>query len=90
MAARTIRLADVWKALDHCCPGNQRTTSDHYCGVSWKGKTYPRMPLGKHGQRKNPEIEAGHVRQMIRFFGVTTCFWGQIPEVFGNKKPSDA
>ena len=29
--------------------------------------------LGDHGSRQNPDIQAGHVKQMVRLFGVEEC-----------------
>lgn len=31
---------------------------------------YRGLPLGAHGKRSNPEIQIGHVRHMIREFGI--------------------
>jgi hypothetical protein len=46
---------------------------------------YPRLPTGKHGNRENPEIECGHVKNMARFFGIEECAGPEFG--FKKKKP---
>lgn len=67
---RVVRLDDVWRMLDHCLPGYTAAEKPHHWSVRHQGRVYPRLPLGPHGRRHNPEIEAGHVRSLVRFFGI--------------------
>jgi hypothetical protein len=64
--AHVVRLDDVWTMMDACARGYQKRPSSHYWIVTFNGRTYRTLPLGEHGRRKNPEIETGHVRSMIR------------------------
>lgn len=52
--------------LDRCAPGHTRKAREHNYAVYYEGRSYPTLPLGKHGKRENPSIEVGHVRQLIR------------------------
>ena len=55
-----------WTAV----PGNQ----NEYWRVTVEGgPTYPRLQTGKHGNRENPEIECGQVKNMVRLFGIEEC-----------------
>ena len=56
--------------LDHCAPGHTRKAREHNYLVTYKGVSYPSLPLGKHGRRDNPDIQAGHVKKMVRFLGL--------------------
>lgn len=64
--ARVVKLNDVWAMLDDCASGHTKRASDHYWIVSYNSKTYRSLPLGPHGKRQNPDIEAGHVRSLVR------------------------
>lgn len=59
--------------LQQCAPGYEKEAKTHNWHVKYSGKTYPTLPLGPHGRRQNPDIEIGHVRSMIRFFGIEDC-----------------
>lgn len=59
--------------LEHCLGTFEKRKSDHHWRITKGDKIYPRLPLGPHGSRENPEIEKGHVRQMARFFGIYDC-----------------
>ena len=75
----TVRLAAIWKMLDRCAPGWKKKERPHNWVVLFAGRSYPRLPLGEHGARHNPSIQIGHVRNMVRFFGIEDCARGQIP-----------
>jgi len=77
----TVPLNDIWAMLDHCAPGHTRKQRQHNWAITWKGKTYPRLPLGPHGKRQNPGIQVGHVKNMARFFGILECAKGQLPQL---------
>jgi hypothetical protein len=59
--------------LDHCCPGWTKTETDHFWRIDFGAGSYPTLPKGAHGNRKNPEIQAGHVRTMARQFNSYDC-----------------
>jgi hypothetical protein len=67
---RLVKLDDVWEMLDNCLSGYTRTPKTHRWNVKHKGRIYHEVPLGKHGARKNPEIETGHIRGLVTFFGI--------------------
>jgi hypothetical protein len=77
-AGGVIDLAEVWSMLDHCAPGHTRSATTHYWCIRFGGKTYPSFPLGAHGRRKNPTVQVGHVRAMVRQLGISACAAGQI------------
>lgn len=70
--ARVIRINLVWEMLNECAPGYTSKPSDHYHVISFRAKRFF-FPLGPHGARNNPEIEAGHVRGLARQFGIEDC-----------------
>jgi hypothetical protein len=82
MPARVVSLDEVWAALNQCAKGWTANPSKEYWRVYYKGKTYYRLPLGKHGKRVNPEVEAGHVRTMARLFGIEDCFSQVLPSIY--------
>jgi hypothetical protein len=64
-----IELKTIWALLDRCAPGYTAETREHNFCIRYIGRTYPRLPRGEHkkqGKGKNPQIQMGHVRQMIR------------------------
>jgi hypothetical protein len=69
--AHVVKLNDIWLMLDACAPGHTRRPSREYWTVTFDGKTYRSLPLGPHGRRHNPDIEAGHVRSLIRHLGIS-------------------
>lgn len=68
--ARVVDLEDVWRMLEACAPGYTKRASREYWTVRYNGKAYRSLPLGAHGRRHHPELEAGHVRSMLRHLGV--------------------
>lgn len=58
--------------LDECAPGHARKLQKHNYAIFYQGKTYPALPKGAHG-KANPLIEKGHVKRMVRFFGILEC-----------------
>jgi hypothetical protein len=51
--------------LDACAPGHKVLEKKHHYWVLYNGETYRALPLGGHGKR-NPEIQIGKIKQMIR------------------------
>ena len=76
-----IRLKKVWRMLSKCAPGYDRKQHTHNWRVTYQGKTYYRLPLGAHGRRTNAEIELGHVKNMVRFFGIEDCAKSALPQL---------
>ncbi|MBI5486271.1 MAG: hypothetical protein HY905_02945 [Deltaproteobacteria bacterium] len=69
----TVALLAIWAMLDACAPGHTRRQRVHNWLIRWGDRAYPRLPVGEHGRRQNPEIEVGHVKQMVRLFGIEEC-----------------
>lgn len=67
-----IRLSVIWAALDHCLAGHEKRETDHHWRITMGERTYPRLPVGGHGER-DPEIQKGHLRRLVRFFGIEAC-----------------
>lgn len=61
-----VPLRQVWELLDHCAPGHTREARVHNYCVRYKDRSFPSLPLGRHGKRENPPIEVGHIRKMVR------------------------
>jgi len=80
---REIPLRDVLAMLDACAPGHKRRETGHHIRVTWKGRTYPRLPLGSHRSRGRREmIETGHVRTMVAFLEIDSqCADQQLPKL---------
>lgn len=68
--------------LDKCAPGHTRKAREHNFLVTFQGTPYPSLPLGKHGRRDNPDIQAGHVKKMVRLFKLKTdCVNKMLPQL---------
>jgi hypothetical protein len=64
-----VELKVIWAMLDQCAPGYSVEARDHNFCIKYNGNTFPRLPRGEHKKQakgKNPQIQKGHVRQMIR------------------------
>ncbi len=70
MAAASVRMAEIVAMLNACADGHEIQTTDHHHWILFNGKTFRRIPLGKHGHRRNVEVEIGHVRSMVRHLGI--------------------
>lgn len=76
-----IPLADIFKMLDECAPGHLRTQRTHNWMITYNGKTFPSLPVGRHGARRNVSIQVGHVKKMIRALGIEDCAKKKIPRL---------
>jgi hypothetical protein len=74
---RVVRLDDVWRMLDSCLAGYEAIQKPHRWNVKFNGRVYHEIPLGRHGARKNPEIETGHIRGLVQFFGIESECYSQ-------------
>lgn len=71
--------------LNLCLPGyTSRETSHHHRITAPDGRLYPSLPLGEHGHRRDADIKAGNIRNMVRFFGIESCAQEHLPEAFGG------
>lgn len=68
-----VPLSQVWSMLDTCAPGWKSKKTDHHWRVMANGKTFPQLPLGEHGARKDSEVQVGVLRKMARHFGILDC-----------------
>lgn len=73
-----VSFREILEMLRVCAPGARIVSKLHRNWVLFNGLTYRNLPLGKHGARKNPEIEVGHVRSMARHLGILDCAKTQI------------
>ena len=82
-ASTFVALKLVWSMLDECLPGwKPRSTEHNHRIFAPDGRIYPSLPLGEHGHRRDAEIKAGHVRNMVRFFGIEQCARAALPDAF--------
>lgn len=69
-----VSLQEIWEMLDHCAPGWAKKEREHNFAITYNGKTFPSLPRGKHGKRGgNTLIQIGHVKNMVRLFGIEEC-----------------
>jgi hypothetical protein len=73
MSASTS-LSQVLKMLDECAPGYTIRLATHSRVIQFGGKVYRRFP-------KHDPVENGHIRKMVRFFGLTACASKSLPGV---------
>jgi hypothetical protein len=72
-----VPLKRVWQLLDTCAPGH----THNYC-VRFRDKSFPTLPLGRHGKRESPPIQIGHIRQIVRQLGIDRdCARRVIPQL---------
>ena len=68
--------------LRACAPGHTIRRTKHSQVVTYNGKT-SRLPLGSQGKQTNStEIESGHIRQLVRHFGILEVAKEHLPEIF--------
>lgn len=68
---RLVELSVVWGMLDNCAHGWTKKDQTHNWKITFNSKQHW-LKAGAHGKR-DPQIEAGHVRNMARFFGFLEC-----------------
>lgn len=88
---REIPLRDVLAMLDACAKGHQRRETPHHVRVEWKGKIYPRLPLGSHASRGRREmIGTSHVRTMVAKLEIDPkCADKELPKLAGSFRFQD-
>jgi hypothetical protein len=78
----TVRLQAIWDMLAHCAEGFRKEAKTHHW-VVYFGDDHCLLPLGPHGKRqaRTVDIEIGHVKRMVRTFGIQDCAKGQLPQL---------
>lgn len=66
--------------LTKCAEGHKTKLKTHFRIVFWNGKTYTSLP-------KHDNIEVGHIRSMVRFFGIMECAKTHLP-ILAPKSPT--
>ncbi len=80
-----VKLSKVWKMLDACADGYKAKEQPHTWRVTYRGRTFPSLQLGKRASNK-PEVELGCVQKMIRHLGIDLdCAWRHLPQL---RKPN--
>jgi hypothetical protein len=64
-----VSLKDIQGMLAQCATGHTIVRKKHHYWVSFNGATFQGLPTGEHGER-NPEIQIGIIRHMIRQLGI--------------------
>jgi len=75
-----IPFKSVLKMLKKCADGFQLKPKKHLNWISYDGNTAT-LPMGPHGVRTNFSIEIGHVRNMVRKFGISNCAKKILPQL---------
>lgn len=80
-----VRLKVIAAMLDRCADGWTAKETNHKWWVTFKRRTYRRLPLGPHGARDNPEVKIGYAKHMARFFELDSqCVEAGIPQLRGQ------
>lgn len=77
----TIALSAIWATLARCAPGYSKKARKHNWLVVYGQHSYPGLPLGPHGARKDPDIQVGHVRNLARQLGIVDCAKTQLEQL---------
>lgn len=68
-----IAFKAILKMLEECAPGFTIESKTHNFVVRFNRLTYPRLPRGPHGKRKDFPIQIGHIRNLVRTFEIQEC-----------------
>jgi hypothetical protein len=82
VSSGVVQLTVIWAMLDVCAPGYTTLEHDHSWDICWETFRFPRLPLGRHGRSRQTgraEVQPGHVRQLVRQFGIVECAKKLIP-----------
>lgn len=66
-------MSEIKAMLASCAPGHWMKEGEHNWIVYFGEHIFRNLPKGKHGKRKNPDIQIGHVRTMVRLFKIYDC-----------------
>ena len=72
-------LSTVLKILDQCAPGYSIRLANHSRVIHYGGEVYRNFP-------KHDPVENGHIRKLVRFFGIETCAAKHLPGVIKDPK----
>jgi hypothetical protein len=78
MSASTS-LSEVVKILDECAPGYTIRLANHSRVIHFNGMLYRTFP-------KHDPVENGHVRKLVRFFGISACASKHLPGVIKDEQ----
>ena len=67
--------------LEHCAPGYNCKETKHHWRVTYGSEVFPTLPKGPHGERANPSIQVGHIKQMARQLGILDCARQFLPQL---------
>lgn len=67
-------LSDVLKMLDECAPGYTIRLATHSRVIQFEDKVYRTFP-------KHDPMENGHIRKLVRYFGIESCAAKHFPGV---------
>ncbi len=81
MSASTS-LSEVEKMLQQCAPGYKIRLANHSRVIHFSGMMYRTFP-------KHDPVENGHVRKLVRFFGISVCASKRLPGVIKEEQPAD-
>ncbi|MEO8602667.1 MAG: hypothetical protein ABI629_08830 [bacterium] len=83
----TVGLLDIWTMLEACAPKYSKKAREHNWLITWQERSYWSLPRGDHGTRTNPDIQLGHVRNMIRQLQINEeCAQQHLPQLRKKKK----
>jgi hypothetical protein len=68
-----IAFKAILKMLEECAPGFSMMPRTHNFVVTYRDRTYHRLPRGPHGKRKNFPVQMGHVRNLVRTLEIHEC-----------------
>ena len=71
-------MKDILGMLRECAPGFTIERKQHHFWVRFGDRTFRGLPTGEHGER-NPEIQVGTIRQMVRRLGIEECAKKHLP-----------
>lgn len=61
-----VPYSDIERMLKDCAPGHSIRLGTHSRVIKYKGMVFPSFP-------KFDKIELGHIRKMVRHFGIKEC-----------------
>ena len=71
MAGAGFRWSDVQAMLNACAPGWSAVVKEHRRWITFGGTTWRSFPRGPGANPKDFEVEAGHVRSLVRHLGIS-------------------
>lgn len=75
-----VRRKSIYAMLEACAPGYTVKEGVHRDRILWREHEY-HLPKGEHGKRNDPSIQIGHVRALVRAFGISSCAQQHLPQL---------